>query len=128
MPGRAVCAGPNGPFVPQKMYKPPTNSDRLRYVEQVELEEPIIFTVENPHEDGIPLVDALNSRVKRLAQRDETVFEGRGPSISIRLVVSSHLLQCILPSHIFPVALLSSMVETDSDQRFQKSTRTNYPG
>jgi hypothetical protein len=88
MPGKVTAVTFTGPFVPQKMYKPPTNSDRLRYVEQVELEDPIIFTVENPDEDGIPLIDALNSCIKRLTHRDDTVFEGRGPSISIRLVVS----------------------------------------
>jgi hypothetical protein len=70
------------------MYKPPTNSDRLRYVEQVELEAPIIFEASHPDEYGIPLADALHCRVKRLNNRDETVFQDRGPSISIRLEVS----------------------------------------
>ena len=70
------------------MYKPPTNSDRLRYVDQVELEAPIIFEALHPDEFGIPLSDALHCRVKRLNQRDETVFQDRGPSISIRLEVS----------------------------------------
>lgn len=69
------------------MYKPHTNSDRRRYVEEVDLEAPIHFWVENPSECGIPLSDALHSRVKRLLKRDETVFEGRGPSVSIRLEV-----------------------------------------
>lgn len=78
---------PVGPFVPQPMYKPHTNSDRRRYVEEVELEAPVYFLVDNPQEYGIPLSDALHSRVKRLVKRDETVFEGRGPSVSIRLEV-----------------------------------------
>ncbi|KAF7359763.1 hypothetical protein MVEN_00701000 [Mycena venus] len=64
-------AGISGPFVPQLMYKPHTNSDRRRYVEEVDMEAPIHFWVENPFECGIP--------------RDETVFEGRGPSVNIRL-------------------------------------------
>ncbi|KAJ7695079.1 hypothetical protein B0H17DRAFT_931005, partial [Mycena rosella] len=72
-------------FVPQLMYKPHTNSDRRRYVEEVDMEAPIHFWVENPSECGIPLSDALHSRVRRLLKRDETVFEGRGPSVSIRL-------------------------------------------
>ncbi|KAK7031393.1 hypothetical protein R3P38DRAFT_813369 [Favolaschia claudopus] len=78
-------AGVSGPFVPQLMYKPHTNSDRRRYVEEVDMEPPIHFWVENPSECGIPLSDALHSRVRRLLKRDETVFEGRGPSVSIRL-------------------------------------------
>jgi hypothetical protein len=81
-----------GPFVPQKMYKPPTNSDRVRYVEDAELEQPIIFKSTDSEDWGIPLSDALHSRVKCLANRDETVFHARGPSISIRLEV-----------HTFPV-------------------------
>lgn len=76
---------PAGPFVPQIMYKPHTNSDRRRYVEEVDLEAPIHFWVDSPHECGISLSDALHSRVRRLLNRDETVFEGRGPSVSIRL-------------------------------------------
>jgi len=80
----AEAAGP-GPFVQQRMYKPHTNSDRRRYVEDVDLEFPIMFWTEHPDQCGIPLDDALHSRVKRLVGRDETVFEGRGPSVSIRL-------------------------------------------
>ncbi|THU91517.1 hypothetical protein K435DRAFT_673954 [Dendrothele bispora CBS 962.96] len=74
-----------GPFIPQPMYKPHTNSDRRRYVEEVDLDYPIYFWSENPTECGISLSDALHSRVRRLTNRDETVFEGRGPSVSIRL-------------------------------------------
>ncbi|KAL0059086.1 hypothetical protein AAF712_014217 [Marasmius tenuissimus] len=76
---------PLSPFVPQMMYKPHTNSDRRRYVEEVELDPPIYFWVNNPTECGISLADALHSRVRRLVGREETVFEGRGPSVSIRL-------------------------------------------
>jgi hypothetical protein len=77
-----------GLFIPQQMYKPHTNSDRRRYVEEVGLEEPIRFFCENPEECGISLDDALRSRVKRLRQKEEPVFEDRGPSVSIRLEVS----------------------------------------
>lgn len=85
LPASAPSTSYLGPFIPQKMYKPPTNSDRQRYVDQVDLEEPIIFMASHPEEWGIPLSDALHCRVKRLNQRDDTVFEDRGPSISIRL-------------------------------------------
>lgn len=80
-----------GDFVPQQMYRPHTNSDRRRYVEEVHLEQPIYFWMENPVECGIPLIDALQSRVRRLQNRDETVFAGRGPSISVRIQVSDNL-------------------------------------
>ncbi|KAF6761573.1 hypothetical protein DFP72DRAFT_625442 [Ephemerocybe angulata] len=74
-----------GPFVPQTIYKPHTNSDRKRYVEEVALEGPLYFAMQGPSEYGIPLSDALHSRVKRLVDREKPVFEGRGPSVSIRL-------------------------------------------
>lgn len=77
--------GLTGPFVPQQMYKPHTNSDRKRYVEEIVLDAPIYFWMSDPEECGIPLTDALHSRVKRLQNRNCSVFEGRGPSVSIRL-------------------------------------------
>ncbi|KAF9453599.1 hypothetical protein P691DRAFT_658147 [Macrolepiota fuliginosa MF-IS2] len=77
--------GAPGPFVPQHMYKPHTNSDRKRYVEEIELDAPIFFWMTGPDECGISLTDALHSRTKRLRDRDLPVFEGRGPSVSIRL-------------------------------------------
>ncbi|KAF5373259.1 hypothetical protein D9615_007457 [Tricholomella constricta] len=76
---------PVGPFVPQKMYIPHTNSDRRRYVDEIELQSPIYFWMQDPEECGFPLADALHSRVRRLQFRDEPVFEGRGPSISVRI-------------------------------------------
>lgn len=89
---------PAGPFVPQRMYMPHTNSDRRRYVEEIELQQPIYFWMESPVECGISLIDALHSRVRRLQQRDEPVFEGRGPSISVRIQVS---ILCFLGNHLF---------------------------
>ncbi|KDR80567.1 hypothetical protein GALMADRAFT_222164 [Galerina marginata CBS 339.88] len=73
-----------GPFVPQQMYKPHTTSDRKRYVEEVMLEGPLYFVSEH-NQFGISLKDALHSRTKKLLDRDQVVFEGRGPSVSIRL-------------------------------------------
>ena len=74
-----------GPFLPQQMYKPHTTSDRKRYVEEVMLEPPLYFVTEHPEQYGILLKDVLHSRTKRLANREQVVFEGRGPSVSIRL-------------------------------------------
>ncbi|KIY52933.1 hypothetical protein FISHEDRAFT_34396 [Fistulina hepatica ATCC 64428] len=74
-----------GPFVPQPMYLPHTNSDRRRYVEEVDLDEPLYFWQQEPLESGILLSDALHSRTRRLINRTDRVFEGRGPSVSIRI-------------------------------------------
>ena len=75
------------------MYKPHTTSDRKRYVEDVLLEAPIYFFVEHLAQCGISLHDALYSRVGNLVSREQIVFEGYGPSISIRLEVG----QCSTP-------------------------------
>ncbi|KZT71953.1 hypothetical protein DAEQUDRAFT_665046 [Daedalea quercina L-15889] len=76
----------DGILVPQKTYRPHTQSDRRRYVDEVELEPPIMFFTQNPHRCGIPLMDALNGRFMNLADRDDPMFVNRGPSVSIRLM------------------------------------------
>lgn len=76
-----------GPFIPQTIYKPHTNSDRRRYVEEVDLEAPIYFWTTHPLECGIPLMDAMYMRVMRLQNKDDNVFRLCGPSISIRVEV-----------------------------------------
>lgn len=73
------------PCIPQPMYKPHTDADRRRYVEDVSLEAPIKFNCLHPDELGIPLTDAIAGRFRRLDHKDDTVFEGRGPSVSIRI-------------------------------------------
>lgn len=78
-------SGRLGPIIPQKIYRPHTISDRKRYVEEVVLEEPIMFVMRDPSEFGIPLTDALSGRYMRLLDRDDPMFEQRGPSVSIRL-------------------------------------------
>jgi len=84
-PGKCPINGAVNIFVPQRMYKPHTGSDRRRYVEEVRLSLPIIFEVEHPSEWGIPLDDALKSRTRRLVDKDGLMFDGCGPSVSIRL-------------------------------------------
>lgn len=73
------------PCIPQPMYKPHTDADRRRYVEDVGLEAPIKFNCLHPDELGISLADAIAGRFRRLDHKDDTVFEGRGPSVSIRI-------------------------------------------
>ena len=82
-----------GPFIPQPMYRPHTTTDRRYYVEEGLLEAPIYFIMEHSGQCGIPLHDVLHSRVVNLVNREEVVFEGHGPSVSIRLEVS----QCSTP-------------------------------
>lgn len=81
-----------GPLVPQKTYRPHTLSDRRRYVEEVRLEAPIMFFTQNPSGCGIMLKDAIASKFSTLIDRDDSMFEGRGPSVSIRLNVGFLLL------------------------------------
>ncbi|KAI0084461.1 hypothetical protein BDY19DRAFT_987506 [Irpex rosettiformis] len=70
----------------QKVYRPNTQSDRRRYVEEVVLEQPIMFFASNGETCGIRCVDALSSRFAGLQGRDDSMFEQRGPSVSIRLM------------------------------------------
>lgn len=74
-------------IVPQKVYRPNTQSDRRRYVEEVHLEAPIMFLMQQPDGLGISCKDAMTSRFSRLVGRDDAMFENRGPSVSIRLNV-----------------------------------------
>ena len=74
-------------LVPQRTYRPNTQSDRRRYVEEVQLEQPIMFFVTGPGSLGISCRDALNSRFLCLRDRDDQMFINRGPSVSIRLQV-----------------------------------------
>ncbi|KZT09952.1 uncharacterized protein LAESUDRAFT_645596 [Laetiporus sulphureus 93-53] len=74
-----------GQLVLQKTYRPHTQSDRKRYVEEVKLEAPIMFYVTNPETCGISLRDAINSRFMSLKDRDDPVLVDRGPSVSIRI-------------------------------------------
>jgi hypothetical protein len=124
-----------GPFIPQRQYSPHTSSDRRRYVEEVSLDAPISFNLRganNAVQEGIPLKDALTSKFMRLVGRDDPMFVGRGPSISVRLMVSFGP-TCLLRTEltfarsVSTVGGLSAMVQTDSDQRFPFSARTNHP-
>ncbi|KAI8974560.1 hypothetical protein BD414DRAFT_424197 [Trametes punicea] len=76
-------------LVPQPDYKPHTQSDRRRYVEQVELDPPVLFEMQNSNGLrvglGIPIEDAVRDRFMYLVGRDDPMFEGRGPSVSIRI-------------------------------------------
>ncbi|PCH44367.1 hypothetical protein WOLCODRAFT_138962 [Wolfiporia cocos MD-104 SS10] len=81
-----VSSPHDGTLVPQRTYRPHTQSDRRRYVDEVELEAPIMFYMQDPEGCGIALRDALNSKFMRLVGRDDLMFGSRGPSVSIRLM------------------------------------------
>lgn len=83
---------PYGPHIPQTIYRPPTASDRRRYIDDVELEPSIVFETNRCPYPGFSLGDALKSYFIDLKGRDDLMFVNRGPSISIRLQVSSPLL------------------------------------
>lgn len=111
------------------MYKPHTISDQRRYVNEVDLDRPIYFWMENPSECGISLSDALHSRVRRLLDREQTVFEGRGPSVSIRLEVNNLFFssrKSFLKTS--SVARLSPMESSNSYERFSDSPWTDNQG
>ncbi|KAH7929125.1 hypothetical protein BV22DRAFT_1126045 [Leucogyrophana mollusca] len=82
---RAVVVSGTRTFVPQALYRPNTNADRERYVHRAVLSPPIIFIAEGTLEWGIPLESAVGRRIDCLRDKDEPVFEGCGPSVSIRL-------------------------------------------
>ena len=77
MPLLCPIAGPLRLFVPQRMYKPLTASDRRQYVEEVRLNPPIIFEVKDPSEWGIALDDALKSHTKRLVDKEALIYSGQ---------------------------------------------------
>ena len=74
--------------MPQKTYRPETISDRRRYVDEVQLEPPIMFFSHNPTGCGILLKDAIAGRLDTLEGRDDPMLENKGPSVAIRLIVS----------------------------------------
>ncbi|EIW79211.1 hypothetical protein CONPUDRAFT_83494 [Coniophora puteana RWD-64-598 SS2] len=72
-------------FIPQKIYKPHTVADQRRCIEEAELMGYIAFENQHPRESGVPLIDALRSSCKHLIDKEDVVFEGEGPSVSIRI-------------------------------------------
>lgn len=87
--------------VPQTRYRPHTSSDQRRYVDEIQLQAPIKFYINTSDglKPGIPLRDAITSKFMRLEGRDEQLFQGCGPSISVRLSVRTvHFLPiCCVP-------------------------------
>lgn len=72
-------------FVPQAVYQPYTEADRKRYIRDVELQETIFFGSDDTPELGISLEDALKQRLRHLKDKEDSMFVGCGPSVSIRI-------------------------------------------
>ncbi|KAI6104008.1 hypothetical protein EV401DRAFT_2060929 [Pisolithus croceorrhizus] len=72
-------------FVPQKIYRPYTEADQKRYITECELKQTIYFFSNNPHEFGVTLDNAIKSKHKDLQEKDDPMFAGCGPSVSIRI-------------------------------------------
>jgi hypothetical protein len=85
---QAVIVTGTNIYIPQSIYQPYTEADRVRYIEKANLKEPIIFITTHPDQWGIALEDALRARMKELHGRDDQMFEDCGPSVSIRLQVT----------------------------------------
>lgn len=90
IPADAIVATGSDKFVPQTLYRPLTEADKERYVEQVILSPPIIFMTKEPFEWGIPLEDILDGKMQRLVDKDVPVLQNCGPSVSIRMNVSKY--------------------------------------
>ncbi|KAF9222378.1 hypothetical protein BS17DRAFT_709070 [Gyrodon lividus] len=73
------------PFIPQKIYQPYTEADRLRYIQKIILQKTIYFYSSDQSESGVLCEDALGLRLKHLKDKDDPMFCGCGPSVSICL-------------------------------------------
>ncbi len=93
-PASSAMSTTEHPMVPQTRHRPHTSSDQRRYVDEANLQEPIYFYVSAPGgpKPGIPLRDAITSKFMYLCDRDEQLFQGYGPSISMRLLVRTNFL------------------------------------
>ncbi|KAF8449094.1 hypothetical protein L210DRAFT_3523883 [Boletus edulis BED1] len=72
-------------FIPQTVYTPYTEADKKRYILDVELRETIFFHSDGSSEFGISLDDALKQQLMHMKDKDDRMFVGCGPSVSIRI-------------------------------------------
>ncbi|KAG2366918.1 hypothetical protein BDR07DRAFT_1479693 [Suillus spraguei] len=82
---QATIATGTTTYIPQSIYQPYTEADRIRYIEKADLKEPIIFKTAHPDQWGVALEDAMRAKMKNLIDKDDNMFENCGPSVSIRL-------------------------------------------
>ena len=103
-------------FVPQVVYQPYTEADRKRYIRDVDLHETIFFRPDDSSEFGVFLDDALKQRLRHLKDKDDRMFVGCGPSVSIRLQVRHS------PRHAFGslTPFCSGLVTRHGRNRFRR--------
>ncbi|KAH7890709.1 hypothetical protein F5I97DRAFT_1798867 [Phlebopus sp. FC_14] len=77
----AIIATGTSLFIPQKIYQPYTEADRVRYIKDADLKPPVYFYSKDPYECAVSLDDALKARLKNLIDKEEQMFTGCGPSI-----------------------------------------------
>lgn len=82
---QAIIATGTTVYIPQSIYQPYTEADRVRYIGKADLKEPIIFKTAHPDQWGVALDDALKAKMKDLLDKDDNMFEDCGLSVSIRL-------------------------------------------
>ncbi|KAG1876555.1 hypothetical protein DFJ58DRAFT_179963 [Suillus subalutaceus] len=82
---QAIVATGTTVYIPQSIYQPYTEADRVRYIEKADLKEPIIFKTAHPGQWGIALEDACRAKMQDLLDKDDNMLEDCGPSVSIRL-------------------------------------------
>ncbi|KAG2129216.1 uncharacterized protein EDB93DRAFT_1256343 [Suillus bovinus] len=82
---QAIIVTGTDTYIPQSIYQPYTEKDRVRYIEKADLKEPITFKTAHPDQWGIVLEDALKAKMKNLIDKNDNMFENCGPSVSIRL-------------------------------------------
>ncbi|KAG2070213.1 hypothetical protein BDR04DRAFT_1155820 [Suillus decipiens] len=82
---QATIATGTTTYIPQSIYQPYTEADRVHYIKKADLKEPIIFKTAHPDQWGIALEDAMKAKMKDLIDKDDNMLEDCGPSVSIRL-------------------------------------------
>lgn len=96
VPLKAIIVTGSDKFVPQKLYKPFTETDKERYLERVTLSAPIIFETKEPLEWGISVEDIRKGKMRRLVDKDVLVLHDCGPSVCIRINVSFEQLSSVM--------------------------------
>jgi hypothetical protein len=85
-----------GPVIQQIIWAPKKSSDRLRWVDQEQLQPPIFFIHKNGRDLGLPLKEAAGGNCMRLRGALEAAPVGSRAHVQIRINVSS-ILGCQCP-------------------------------
>jgi hypothetical protein len=78
-----------GPVIPQKIWAPKKNSDKVRRVDHEQLHPPIFFIHKNGQDLGLPLTEAAGGSCMCLRGAQEAAPVGTSSHAQIRINVSS---------------------------------------